>query len=68
MEVNVDRLKELRLEHGFSQRQLAERAGLSNTTLANIERGKTGAHPSTLYKLASVLGVSPLELRGPEQP
>jgi transcriptional regulator with XRE-family HTH domain len=62
MEVNVDKLKQLRLERGFSQRQLAERAGLANTTVANIEQRKGGSHPNTLRKLADVLGVSPLDL------
>jgi transcriptional regulator with XRE-family HTH domain len=64
MEVNVDKLKELRLDQGLSQRQLAERAGVSNTTVANIERHRYGAHPGTIYKLAAALGVEPRELRG----
>jgi transcriptional regulator with XRE-family HTH domain len=63
MEVNVDKLKELRLDQGLSQRQLAERAGVSNTTVANIEQHKSGAHPGTMYKLAAALGVEPRELR-----
>ena len=58
----MDKLKRLRLERGLSQRQLAVRAGVSNTTVAKIEQGKHGAHPETAYKLATVLGVSPLEL------
>ena len=62
MEVDVDKLKRLRLERGFSQRQLAERAGVANTTVANIEQRRGGAHPNTLRKLADVLGVSPLDL------
>ena len=62
MEVNVDTLKQMRLERGYSQRQLAELAGVSNTTVANIEKRKSGAHPNTLRKLADVLGVSPLDL------
>ncbi len=58
----MDRLRQLRLERGFSQRQLAELAGVSNTTVANIEQRKSGAHPGTLRKLAGVLEVSPLDL------
>jgi HTH-type transcriptional repressor of puuD len=67
MEVNVDKLRRLRLEHGYSQRQLAELAGVSNTTVANIERRTKGAHPATLRRLADVLGVSPLDLMEQER-
>jgi transcriptional regulator with XRE-family HTH domain len=62
MEVDVEKLKQLRLERGLSQRQLAVQAGIANTTLANLEARRSGAHPSTLRKLADVLGVSPLDL------
>ena len=61
MEVNVDRLKELRIDQGLSQRALADRAGLSQTSVWKIERGG-GANPATLKKLADVLGVRPTEL------
>jgi transcriptional regulator with XRE-family HTH domain len=61
MEVNVDKLKELRIDQGLSQRALADRAGLSQTSVWKIERGG-GANPATLKKLADVLGVRPTEL------
>lgn len=57
----MDRLKELRINQGFTQRELARRAGLSNTSLWKIERGG-GATPPTLKKLAEVLGVRPVDL------
>jgi transcriptional regulator with XRE-family HTH domain len=61
MEVNVAKLKELRIDEGLSQRALAQRAGLSQTSIWKIERGG-GANPATLKKLADVLGVRPTDL------
>jgi transcriptional regulator with XRE-family HTH domain len=61
MEVNVGKLQELRINHGLSQRRLAELAGVSNTSVWKIEQGG-GANPSTLKKLADVLGVRPTDL------
>jgi len=61
MEVDVDKLRELRINQGFSQRRLAELAGVSNTSVWKIEQGG-GANPATLKKLADVLGVRPVDL------
>jgi transcriptional regulator with XRE-family HTH domain len=61
MEVDLEKLRELRVNQGLTQRQLARKAGISNTTLAKIERGG-GAMPPTLKKLADVLGVTPVDL------
>ncbi len=61
MEVDVNRLKELRINRGLTQRQLAREAGISNTSLWKIERGG-GATPPTLKKLADVLDVRPVDL------
>ena len=57
----MDKLKELRIDQGLSQRALAQRAGLSQTSIWKIERGG-GANPATLKKLADVLGVRPTDL------
>ena len=57
----MEKLRELRVNQGLTQRQLARKAGISNTTLAKIERGG-GAMPPTLKKLADVLGVKPVDL------
>ncbi len=57
----MDKLKELRIDEGLSQRALAQRAGLSQTSIWKIERGG-GANPATLKKLADVLGVRPTDL------
>jgi transcriptional regulator with XRE-family HTH domain len=61
LEVNVDKLKELRINRGLSQRRLAELAGVANTSVWKIENGG-GANPATLKKLADVLGVRPVDL------
>lgn len=52
-----------RMEQGFSQRELASRAGLSRSYVCDIERGR-GAHPSmeTMDKLASALGAARVDL------
>jgi transcriptional regulator with XRE-family HTH domain len=59
--VDVDKLRELRIDAGLSQRRLAERANISNTSVWKIERGG-GANPATLKKIADVLGVRASEL------
>ena len=61
MEVDVDRLQELRINQGLSQRRLANLAGVSNTSVWKIEQGG-GVNPATLKKLADVLGVRPVDL------
>jgi len=62
MEVNVERLKELRRERVLSLRELEERSGVSYNSIWRIEDGRQGAHPRTVRKLAEALGVEPSEL------
>jgi transcriptional regulator with XRE-family HTH domain len=62
MEVNVERLKELRRERVLSLRELEERSGVSYNTIWRIEDGRQEAHPRTVRKLAEALGVEPSEL------
>jgi transcriptional regulator with XRE-family HTH domain len=64
MEVNVERLKELRKLRALSQQELAEAAGIGRATLSRIERGETGAHGRTLRRLAGALSVGVEELVG----
>lgn len=52
-------LKELREQKGFSQRQLAYLAGVSNTEISKLESGgRKNPSPRLLEKLAPHLGVS----------
>jgi transcriptional regulator with XRE-family HTH domain len=62
MEVNVERLKELRKERVLSLRELEGRSGVSYNTIWRLEDGRQGAHPRTIRKLAEALGVDPSEL------
>jgi transcriptional regulator with XRE-family HTH domain len=62
MEVNVERLRELRRERVLSLRELEEKSGVSYNTIWRIEDGRQGAHPRTIRKLADALGVRPSEL------
>lgn len=61
------RLRELREEKAYSQRELAQRAGVGADTVYRLERSdKINAHPRTIRKLADALGVEPRVLRGRE--
>jgi transcriptional regulator with XRE-family HTH domain len=61
MEVDVANLQELRINRGLSQRQLAERAGLSPGAVWSLEQRGSG-RPDTLKKIADVLEVRPVDL------
>jgi transcriptional regulator with XRE-family HTH domain len=52
------RLRELREERGFSQYSLAEESGVGRSTIAALEAGERGAHPTTVHALARALGVT----------
>lgn len=54
-------LRRLRHEAALSQRDLAERAGVTQTTIVKAEAGGE-LRPSTLRKLAAALEVKPVEL------
>jgi len=62
MEVNVERLRELREERALSMRELAERSGVTHQTIYRIENGQRKAQPRTVRHLAEALGVAPREL------
>jgi transcriptional regulator with XRE-family HTH domain len=56
------RLRELRDRKGWSQAELARRAGVHNSVVNRAERGETSLTLATLDKLAKALGVSPRSL------
>ena len=53
------RIRQLRKEHGVAQAELADAAGISQSTLSDIERGEiVGRSLETLARLARFFGVS----------
>lgn len=55
-------LKELRRERGLTQKQLAERAGVSQQFISRIESNWVNVGPKSVRRLASALKMDPLEL------
>lgn len=55
-------LRELRLNAVMTQKELAEKAGVSKQTVVMIESGRIRPYPQTLRKLAEALGVPPTAL------
>ncbi len=53
----MDSLRQIRLQKGWSQQDLADKAGVGQDTISSIESGRREPHPSTLRKLAAALGV-----------
>lgn len=67
MEVDTQKLKELRRRRVLSMRELEGLSGVSHNTIWRIESGRQGAHPRTVRKLAKALGVEPEELLREEE-
>lgn len=58
-------IKELRIEHGWSQETLAKKMGYSDKSMiAKIENGKVDLPQSKVIMFAEILGVSPSHLMG----
>lgn len=60
--VNLERLKEIRLEHGYTQQQFATYIGLSTSTYTDKEAGKTKFKVEELEEILKFLNLDPLEL------
>jgi len=56
------RLRALRVGAGFSQEELAHRAGLDRTYVSSCERGRRNLSLESIVTLANALGVKPSEL------
>jgi len=61
-DVLADNLKENRRKKGFTQEQLAEKAGVSSHYVAMVETCKTFPKPEKLEQLAKILGIEPHQL------
>lgn len=62
METIAQRLKKIRTERGLSQAKLAERAGVSQGTVGNIESGQRG-YGESIVDIAAALQTTPRYLR-----
>ena len=58
------KLKEARMRRLLTQEELAEKAGLSPSTIVNIERDQAEPHFRPIRKLAEALDVEPTSLLG----
>ena len=57
MQTNTKALTRYRLAKGYSQTDLAEKAGLTPSHITRLETGKRGMRPSTAKALADALDV-----------
>jgi XRE family transcriptional regulator, regulator of sulfur utilization len=57
-------LRELRTERGWTQRELADRAGVHVNVIGSIERGRSAMRISTLVAIAGALDMTSAELLG----
>jgi transcriptional regulator with XRE-family HTH domain len=56
------RIADLRLKHGYTQQELADRVGVSRTALSHLEAGMSDPGERTVTLLAGVFKVEPHEL------
>jgi len=61
-QIDGEKLRTLRERRFLSHRDLAKRAGVSPTTILNLEAGRVEAQRRTVRKLAAALEVDPAEL------
>jgi len=52
----------LRIEQGFNQKELADRAGISRANVSHVERGHHAPNLATLVCIARGLGITANEL------
>ena len=68
MEVDGVKLREIRLDRGYSQEELHKLTGISRDTISRLETGdRPNPHPRTLRKLAEALGVTVGDFRKREE-
>ena len=56
------KIRELRLQAGYSQEQLASKTGLHRTYISDVERGERNISIENIGKIAKALGVQAYEL------
>lgn len=60
-----DNCARIRKERGYTQEELAERTGLTQQYLSDLERGKRNPTIVTVYEISQALGVSHLDMLQP---
>lgn len=61
-----DRIRDARKAAGLTQRQLAERLGVSNTSISNWEKGLSRPDADMIQKLCVILSLQPNYFYGTE--
>ena len=61
-EIFAKNLRALRKQRGFSQEELAHRAGLDRTYISDIERGNRNPGIKNVARIAKALGITTAEL------
>jgi len=61
-----EKVRRLREEQALTQEELAQKAGITLTSVSRIELNKAEPRPKTRRKLAEALGVEPSELLAEE--
>ncbi len=68
MEVN-EIIKELRLQNGMTQEELASKLGLKKSAIAKYENGRVeNIKRSTILKMSEIFGCTPAYILGMEDP
>jgi transcriptional regulator with XRE-family HTH domain len=57
--MDVEKIKSIRKNSGYSQEYVAERLGISQKAYSDIESGKTRLKNEVLYEIAKILDISP---------
>ena len=57
----IDKMKTIRIKKGVSQMELSLRSNLSQSFIANLEKGKKQPSVLTLIRIAEALNVNPQE-------
>lgn len=57
-----EKIKKLRIQRGFTQKELGEKAGISESTIRKYELGQRNPKFETISRIASSLGVSVVSL------
>lgn len=58
----AERIKQAREKKGWTQEELAKKAGLDSNSYAKIERGESKPYGVTLVKIIKALGIKPSDI------